>query len=348
MRALVFIGPREASVQDVDAPVAGPGEVVVDVIRAGVCGTDAELFSGEMPFFEQGLATWPLRPGHEWCGTVASVGAGVDAAWLGRTVMGDTFLGCGHCDLCLGGHHNACPDRYEVGVRGGWPGALAEQVRVPVSSLHVVPTGMDAAAGALVEPGGNGLRAVELCEVREGQRILVLGTATIGLLTGLFALARGAEVHLVGRREAPIAFARTLGLHASTEPPSGAAGYRSGDSGRWDAVIDATNSPDAPARAIDLVAPGGRVALVGISGAPSLVDSRNVLYRDVTVHGVLGGSASFARTIELFALPPGSGGVDPLPVVGMTVGLDEVPAVLAGELQPPAGAGPKVLVDPTR
>ena len=78
MRAFVVTAPGESSVEDVLAPVAAPGHVVVDVERVGVCGTDVEFFTGEMAYLHQGFAAYPLRLRHEWCGTVSAVGSGVD------------------------------------------------------------------------------------------------------------------------------------------------------------------------------------------------------------------------------------------------------------------------------
>ncbi|MFC7642416.1 alcohol dehydrogenase catalytic domain-containing protein [Streptosporangium lutulentum] len=83
MRAFVVTGPRRFAVEDVEPPVAGAGQVVVDVERAGVCGTDVEFFTGEMAYLHQGHAEYPMRLGHEWCGTVSAVGDGVDESWIG-------------------------------------------------------------------------------------------------------------------------------------------------------------------------------------------------------------------------------------------------------------------------
>jgi threonine dehydrogenase-like Zn-dependent dehydrogenase len=130
MRALVIAGPRSARVEEVEAPLAGPGQVVVDVRRAGICGTDVELFTGQLAYFAQGKTGFPLRPGHEWCGVVSALGAGADPGWLGVRVTGDTMLGCGYCARCRTGHGHVCADRHEVGIMG-WAGALAEQVVVP-------------------------------------------------------------------------------------------------------------------------------------------------------------------------------------------------------------------------
>src|SRR5215472_3262905 len=131
MRAFVLTSPRRCEVAEVENPRPSPGQVVVDIERAGVCGTDVEFFTGEMAYLHQGHARYPLRLGHEWCGTVTSTGPGVDAGWLGRRVTGDTMLGCGRCRRCRRGQHHVCEDRTELGIRGGRPGALAEQLAVP-------------------------------------------------------------------------------------------------------------------------------------------------------------------------------------------------------------------------
>ena len=132
MRALVITGAGSARIEDVEAPVAGPGQVVVDVRRAGICGTDAELFTGQLAYFAQGKIGFPIRPGHEWCGVVSAVGDGVDPGWLGARVTGDTMLGCGRCPRCAAGRGHVCASRREVGIVD-WPGALAEQVLVRTS-----------------------------------------------------------------------------------------------------------------------------------------------------------------------------------------------------------------------
>jgi threonine dehydrogenase-like Zn-dependent dehydrogenase len=335
MRAFVVTAPGEAGVQEVDAPLAAPGQVVVDVERVGVCGTDVEFFTGRMQYLHEGHARFPMRLGHEWSGTVSAIGDGVDEAWIGRRVTGDTMLGCGKCRRCLNGLQHVCEFRYELGIRGGFAGALAEQLAVPVTSLHRLPPQVDATLGALVEPGGNALRSVWGADLREGDRALVLGPGTIGLLVALFAQAQGAEVHLMGRSERSLSFARSLGFDGVwTEDalPELA----------WDAVIDASNAPALPAKALDLVEPGKRVVYVGLAGSPSLIDTRTQTLKDVTSVGILSASPGLAGTIELYA----SGAVDPRTLVAATVGLDAVAAVLAGERPGGAGLGPKVHVDP--
>jgi 2-desacetyl-2-hydroxyethyl bacteriochlorophyllide A dehydrogenase len=335
MRAFVLTGPGAYEVREVPSPVAGPGEAVVDVERVGVCGTDVEFFTGEMAYLHQGHAAYPLRPGHEWCGRVTAVGDGVDPGWIGRRVMGDTMLGCGGCRRCLRGRRHVCEARQEVGIRGARDGALAERLAVPASSLHALPDSVDAVLGALVEPGGNALRAARAAASGPGDRALVLGPGTIGLLTAMFLRAAGAEVHLMGATEGSLAFARDLGFeHVWTEDSVPGLPF--------DAVVDASNAAPLPARALELVEPGGRLVYIGLAGEPSPLDSRALVLKDVTAVGILSASPGLDATIRAYA----DATVDPGPLVAATVGLDEVGPVLAGRRPAGAGPGPKIHVTP--
>jgi threonine dehydrogenase-like Zn-dependent dehydrogenase len=337
VRALVLAAPRMAEVQEVAAPVAAAGQVVVDVERVGICGTDVELFTGEMSYLHTGASSYPLRPGHEWSGVVTAVGPEVDRAWVGRRVTGDTMIGCRRCRRCRNGRHHVCPDRHELGIRDGLPGALAEQLAVPADALHSLPDTVDATLGALVEPGGNALRSVRGADVRPGERLLVLGTGTIGLLVAMFARAHGAEVTLMGRDDTQLELARKLGFdsvwtrHSLPSLP-------------WDAVVDASTAPTLPALALDLVEPGRTIVYIGLAGSSSIIDTRELVLKGVIAVGILGASAGLAGTIAAYA----EGSVDPRPLVAATVGLDEVANVLAGERPDGAGPGPKIHVDPRR
>lgn len=330
-------GPGASAVQDVAPPDAGTGLAVVDVERVGVCGTDVEFATGHMAYLHSGHAAYPMRLGHEWCGVVARVGAGVDPSWVGRRVTGDTMLGCGHCHRCRAGRQHVCSDRHEIGIRGGWPGALAQQLAVPATALHALPAGMGIAAGAMVEPGGNALRTVLAAAAGPGTRLLVYGPGTIGLLAARFAASHGAEVHVVGVTEGALAAARALGVRhvwtAATLPDQ-----------PYDAVVDATNGAGVPAAALDRVEPGGRVVYIGLAGVPTPIDTRDLVLRDVTAVGILSASPGLRGAIEHYA----SGRVDPEPLVAATVGLDRVGDVLAGWRPDHAGPGPKIHVDPRR
>jgi threonine dehydrogenase-like Zn-dependent dehydrogenase len=185
-----------------------------------------------------------------------------------------------------------------------------------------------------VEPGGNALRAVRAAQLRPGDRVLILGPGTIGVLAAMFARAAGAEVHLMGRADRSLPFARTLGFEGvwTEDALPGLP---------WDAVIDASNAARLPSRAAELVEPGKRVVYIGLAAAASTVDTRALVLKDVTAVGILGGSAGLAGAIDAYA----RGDVDPAPLVAATVGLEDLAPVLAGEFPPGAGPGPKIHVD---
>lgn len=335
IRAFVLTGPREYSVHEVPAPVAVPGEVVVEVERAGVCGTDVEFFTGEMAYLHEGHSSFPMRLGHEWSGVVVEAGDGVDPAWLGKRVMGDTMIGDGTCRRCRRGRQYTCEKRQEVGIRDGRPGALAEWLAVPATSLHALPDTVDPVLGALVEPGGNAVRAVAAAALEPDDRVLIAGPGTIGLLAAMFARATGAEVHLLGVTPESLAFAHSAGFEncwTEEELPDLP----------FDAVIDASNAAHLPAFAVDRVEPSGRIVYIGLSGHPSTIDTRALVFKDVTAVGVLSASPGIEDAIRAYA----SGTVDPRPLVAATVGLADVGGVLSGRRPSGAGAGPKIHVDP--
>ncbi|AMB59517.1 zinc-dependent alcohol dehydrogenase [Microterricola viridarii] len=340
MRALVVTAPRRAEVQEVPAPLALPGQLLVDVERVGICGTDVELFTGEMAYIHHGRTHFPLRLGHEWTGRVVAVGSPEDESWIGQRVTGDTMLGCGHCTYCQGGRHHVCPDRFEVGILDGWAAALAEQVLIPTRYAYRIPENVTVTAAALVEPGGNSLRAVRAAAIEPGHRVLVLGSGTIGLLAAQFALAEGAEVHVGGVREGSLELARSLGVRHTWQFDALADGHDN----TFDAVIEASSDERMPPLAVQLAKPAGRVVYIGLASTPSRVDTRDLVLKDVSAVGILSASPGLAGAIEGFA----GGAVIPDSIVSEVISLEEVPSRLEGARGAAAGPGPKVHVDPRR
>lgn len=338
MRALVVTSPRSAQVQEVPDPIASPGLLLVDVERVGICGTDVELYTGEMAYIDQGRTHFPLRLGHEWTGRVVAAGSPEDAEWIGKRITGDTMLGCGRCTYCRGGHHHVCQDRFEVGILDGWAGALAEQLLIPTRFAYPIPETVSITAAALVEPGGNALRAVRAASIEPGHRVLVLGSGTIGLLAAQFALAEGADVHVGGVREDSLTLGRALGVAHTWQLGD----LSSGHENEFDAVIEATSIERMPALAVQLAKPAGRVVYIGLSSPPSLVDSRDIVLKDITAVGILSASPGLAGTIADYARRT----VVPDSLVSEVISLDDVPSRLEGRRGVDAGPGPKVHVDP--
>lgn len=338
MRALVVTAPRHAEVLEVPDPIPGPGELLIEVERVGICGTDVELFTGEMAYIQQGHTTFPLRLGHEWTGIVTATGSDEDSSWIGKRITGDTMLGCGHCDYCQSGHQHVCEDRDEVGIRGRWAGALAEKLVIPTRFAFAIPENVSVTSAALVEPAGNSLRAVRAAAIEPGDKVLILGAGTIGLLCAQFALAEGAEVHVGGVRESALELARQLGVTHVGQISD----LTQGHDNTFDAVIDASSVAEMPALSVRLAKPAGRVVYIGLSAGPSTVDTRDIALKDITVVGILSASPGLAGAIQSFA----SGAVNPDLIVSEVVPLEEVAARLEGRRGADAKPGPKIHVDP--
>ena len=209
---------------------------------------------------------------------------------------------------------------------------------IPTRFAYAIPDSVTVTAAALVEPGGNSLRAVRAAGLEPGQSVLVLGSGTIGLLAAQFALAEGADVHIGGVREGSLALARTLGVaHTSTLTD-----LESMRDSQFDSVIDATSIDSSPALAVRLTKPAGRVVFIGLTSTPSSVDTRDIALKDITAVGILSASPGLAGAIRSFA----SGAVVPDSLVSEVISLDDVPSRLEGRRGPDAGPGPKVHVDP--
>lgn len=338
MRALRVVAPRTIEIQEVPDLVAGPGQLLVQVERVGICGTDVELYTGEMEYFRSGRTTFPLQLGHEWVGTVTSVGAGVLRSWIGKRVTGDTMLGCGLCARCASGKTYLCDERIELGITDGWGGALAEMMVIPERYAFEIPESISIAAAAMIEPAGNSLRSVDATGLTENQKLLILGSGTIGLLAAQFALAKNLEVHIAGSRESSLILARELGvLHVHTIEE-----LRINPVREYEAVIDASSSDFMPQVALQKVLPGGKVVLIGLSAAPSLIDTRIPVLHDVTIVGILSASPGLQEAIDYLA----SGAVNPEPLISEVIGLHDVADRLEGNRGIDAKPGPKIHVDP--
>ena len=338
MKALRVVGPRKVEVQEVPDLVAGPGQILLDVERVGICGTDVELYTGEMAYYKTGRTTFPVQLGHEWTGRVTAVGDGVSSAWIGKRVTGDTMLGCTKCSRCVSGKTYLCDERIELGITDGWGGALAEQMLIPEFYAHEVPDSISVAAAAMIEPGGNSLRTIRSAELKPGERILILGAGTIGLLAAQFALAEGLDVTIASDRPGSLDLARTLGVQDVRTFDE----LMNDVQREFHAVVDASTRETMPEIALNKVLPGGRVVLIGLSETPSMIDTQFTVLHDITIVGILSASPGLVGAIELFA----SGKVNPEPLVAEVVGFADVAERLEGRRGPHAGVGPKIQVDP--
>lgn len=218
MKAARIFGPRDLRVVDVPIRALDAAEVLCQVVRCGVCGTDASIFTGEASFVKQGLVPFPMTPGHEWSGVVTAVGAEVDRFQVGDRVVGDDEVSCGSCPECRQGNHYECRRLRAVGTIQAWDGAYAEYIVMPQRHLFAVPQGVDFDNAALAEPAANAFNCVRQAGVTTGSTVLVHGTGPVGLMAVRLAKVAGAARVLVsGRRQWKLEVARRLGADVTVD-----------------------------------------------------------------------------------------------------------------------------------
>ncbi|MEV7090472.1 alcohol dehydrogenase catalytic domain-containing protein [Streptomyces sp. NPDC093085] len=314
MRAVVLDGRGSTAVRELPDPEPGPGEIVIAPEAVGICGTDLHLAQGDYP-----TGRFPVVPGHEFAGTVASVGAGAGRFAVGDRVCVDPNISCGTCARCVAGAPNLCPRLVPVGVAGD--GACAELVKVPAKVVHRLPDGVDFATGALIEPLACVLHAASRIGPVEGRRVLVYGAGSIGLLAVAYARARGARsIGVVEpsavRRGAAVEFGADT-VHAPGERPG---------NHDIDLVIEASGHPSAVSDALDRLADRGTLLQMGVVSPESAIQlfPYDLFDRELTLVGSQSLATSFPEAVDAVAelprLAPG--------MVTHTFGLQEYAAAL--------------------
>jgi 2-desacetyl-2-hydroxyethyl bacteriochlorophyllide A dehydrogenase len=331
MRAVVVDGPGRVRLAEVPRPAPGPGEALVAVEAAGLCGSDLELLDGRRrpPFVR-----YPVVPGHEWSGRVAAVGPGVSTVVVGDLVVAEGIRGCGRCDRCRAGESNLCMTEYaETGFTH--PGAFAEFVCLPAGLLHRLPKLADPELAALIEPSAcvcSGLGAVDL---RPDQAVAVVGAGPLGLLaTAIIGSVSPRRLALVGTRRERLDAGRRSGATETWNLESGDPVEQLGS--EFDLVFEAGNRPEAAATAVRLARRGGSVVLAGISGARvPTIDPDTIAVRHLRVQGVFGATAGgWRRAIDLFA----AGGLQARHLITHRFGLGAFELAAAAARDPVAGA----------
>ncbi len=322
---LVAAAPRE--------PEAG--EALVRVAWTGICGSDQEVLAGTRPAT---FVRYPVVPGHEWSGTVVSVGDGAPADLVGRPVVGEGIRPCGRCTACRCGDTNLCETGYdETGFTR--PGAWADYLTLPAGLLHALPAGADLRAAAVLEPAACVAAGCLKAAPVPGERVAVVGAGTLGLLaTQLLHAAGPGELTVVDPKADRGGLAERCGATAILSPDEA---RRS--AGRFDVVVEAAGAAGTARLAVHLARRGGRVVLFGIPGTdddpPSPAD---LVLNQVSVLPVFGApSRAWSHAVRAFT----AGALDLAAVITHELPLDEARAAFDLLADPRAGAV-KVLLRP--
>jgi L-iditol 2-dehydrogenase len=306
MRASRLHGVRDLRLEDLPRPTPGPGDVLLEVVCVGVCGSDVHYYlHGRIG---SQVVTEPLMLGHEFSARVAGLGAGVEGLATGQLVAVDPGMSCGACEPCQQGHPNLCPNVLFCGTPPV-DGVFAEYVVMPAANCYPLPGEIGPVEGAMLEPLGIALHSVDLAHLKAGQTVAVLGAGPIGLLIGAMARAAGAaEVYMTE----PLAYRRRFALDyvadaaldpAVLDPLTGdvVAQILRLTGGRGvDVAFEAAGAPETPQQAAAVTRIGGKVILVGIAPDENLAFQADTLrHKGLTVKLVRRMKHTYPRAIRL-------------------------------------------------
>jgi threonine dehydrogenase-like Zn-dependent dehydrogenase len=302
MKALVWEAPRTMAMREQAEPVARPGEVVVKVAYAGICGSELSGYLGH-----NALRVPPLVMGHEFAGQLVELGADAQARnphlAAGQSVTANPLISCGVCEFCTRGLNQLCIARQLIGAAR--PGAYAEYVSVPADVVIPLPTGMSPRTGALAEPAAVGVRIGDLAGPLAGQTALVVGAGPIGLLALQALRLQGAErVFIADLDPERLAMGAELGgdpldpraVDVAQEVRAATGGYGVA------VAVDAVGTARTRASCVSATRSAGTLILSGLHEEISAMPAAEIIRRELMVRGSFAYTpANFAAALELLA-----------------------------------------------
>lgn len=255
----VHLENGSVTVRAASRPRAPEGFALIRLLYAGICNTDIELRRGYYGFCG--------TPGHEFVGEVVQAG---DRSLVGKRVVGEINLACGHCEWCARGLGRHCPNRTVLGIVKH-PGAFREFLTLPEKNLRVVPREVPSEHATFVEPLAAACEILDQVRIPKGAPVAVLGDGKLGLLIAQALHANGIEVQQYGKHREKLRISESAGVQTRIAKKLPVAAY--------DWVVEATGSPEGLAQAAQMTRPRGTVimkstvhGLVGVDTAPLIVN----------------------------------------------------------------------------
>ncbi len=313
MQAVIFPQAETIAVERMPDPACGHDEVIVQVARCGICGTDVHIYRNEY------MSDFPLIPGHEFGGVVVEVGSDVSDVRVGERVAVDPNLYCGHCDFCRNEQANHCANWQGVGVTRA--GGFAEYVNVPAKACYRLPEGMSDLQAAFIEPLACVVHAMKRFRILPGESLLILGGGPMGMLL-LQALRHNgaAQVVVVEKQPARMELARRLGASAVVPVgPQQDMQLKEMAPHGFGVVVDATGIPAVIEHAFSYLRPRGQFLQFGVAPnhAKIQISPYDLFRNDWTILGSFALCYTFLPAIAMLV----NGVVDVAPLVSDTAPL---------------------------
>lgn len=288
MKALVKqqAGPG-LNLVDVPKPVIGINDVLIRVLKTGICGTDMHIWNWDS--WAEKTVPVPMVVGHEFVGEIVEVGSNVTDFHQGQIVSGEGHVVCGRCRNCLAGRRHLCADTQGVGVNR--PGAFAEYISLPMTNVWVHPSNIDLEVASIFDPFGNAVHTT-LCFPILGEDVLVTGAGPIGIMAAAIARHAGARyVVITDPNPWRLDLARRLGVTLAVNPREKTLKDVQSELGMhegFDVGLEMSGNPNAFRDMLANMAHGGKVALLGIPTEPMAIDWNQVIFNMLTIKGIYG------------------------------------------------------------
>ncbi|HLH57018.1 MAG TPA: L-threonine 3-dehydrogenase [Verrucomicrobiae bacterium] len=274
--------------EEVPRPEVGINDVLIQVDRAGICGTDLHIYKWD-DWARKTIPT-PMVIGHEFVGEVVEVGSNVKDFFAGEVVSAEGHVVCGRCRNCLAGRRHLCSDTQGIGVNR--PGAFAEYISVPMTNVWHHRTGVDRDVAAIFDPFGNAVHTALSFPVL-GEDVLITGAGPIGIMAAAVVKHAGARfVVVTDVNDFRLELARQMGATVALNVKSGRTlkdvqkqlGMREG----FDVGLEMSGSPAALRDMIENMCHGGKIAMLGIPSETGPFDWNKVVFNMLTIKGIYG------------------------------------------------------------
>ncbi len=341
MKAVAIKALKKLEVVNIPVPKSKDGSVVMEVKKAGICGSDIHYWDMGMPE--------KLVMGHEFCGIVTNPGSRTDLK-IGDRVTALPISPCGKCPACKSNNHQYCPHTWDeaVGLSLTNPGAYAEMTSVRPDLVVKVPSNITDAEVAMVEPTAVALHAIDLVDIKVGNKVLVIGAGVIGDLCAMFAKMNGASYVAVSetnlKRAKKAVTLKCADEFFDAKDENFMANVKRECPYGYDVVIDCSGNSAAVTTALTCVKPNGSVVLVGVSTANTSIPSALIVMKELKLFGAIGYTYDeFVQCINLMA----NRQIDTLKFVDDIVGLHDVQKAFE-RLTCGDDNAIKILIDPKR
>lgn len=261
MKSIVINNPGDVEIRQVSMPAPKEGEALLKILYGGICGSDLGTYRGTFAY-----VSYPRTPGHEFSAEIVEIGPNEKGLKPGMIVTCNPYFNCTECYSCQRGLVNCCTTNQTMGVQR--EGAFSEYITMPVERIYD-GKGLPAKTLALIEPFCISYHGVSRADVKPGDKVLVIGAGTIGVLAAVAAKAKGAEVYIADVAEKKLEYAvKEFGLDGSIlndSPESFDEKIEKVTKGNgFDVAIEAVGLPSTFQNCIDAAAFGGRVVLIGV------------------------------------------------------------------------------------